>query len=252
MVRRVRGGSGWHVLWFETRQMRSTLLVGTALVSVSVGLVELSAQEVTLDEGTFTIYEGSNEVGTETFSIRQSGEGSELRIVAGSRIHIVGGTSPRDIQTTLELRGAERRLALYAVKVGGATPLDVRYSEDGPSRLSMVRRTEAGERAREMRAPQGLTVLDAGVAHHLFFLRQRLQGGASEVAVLVPMEGETGRATLRDQGSQSVEVGGNQVSAQRVDITTGAGVLSAWFDDRGRLLRMQRGSSFSAVRTQLP
>ena len=232
--------------------MRSTLLIGTALASASLGFTDLSAQEVTLDEGTFTIYEGSAEVGTETFSVRQSGAGAEMRVVAGARIHIVGGDSPRDIQTTLELRGAEERLALYAVKVGGASPLDVRYSEDGPSRLSMVRRTEAGERAREMRAPRGLTVLDTGVAHHLFFVRKRLTGSSAEVPILVPMDGETERVTVRDEGTQPIEVAGSLVNAQRIDVVGSSGTLSAWFDDRGRLLRMERGTDFSAVRTQLP
>ncbi len=232
--------------------MRSTLVMGVTLLSAGLWSSGLFAQEVTLDEGTFTIYEGSSEVGTETFSIRESGAGAELRLVAGARIHIVGGSSPRDMQTTLEMRGADRRLALYAVKLGGASPQDVRYSEDGPSRLSMVRRTEEGERAREMRAPDGLTVLDQGVVHHLFLIRERLAGASARVSVLVPMEGTTEEATVSERGAEAVSVGGVQVDAQRIDVTAGGETLAAWFDDQGRLLQVERGDSFRAVRSELP
>lgn len=237
--------------------MRSTLLAMVAVTSLWAEPSGLPAQEVTLDEGTFTIYEGSTEVGTETFSIRQSGSGAELRVVAGARIHIVAGSQPRDVQTTLELRGPEGRVVLYAVKVGGAEPQDVRYTEDGPSRLSMVRRTEVGERAREMRAPPGLTVLDAGVVHHLYFLKNRIQGGEARIPVLVPIAGETGEVNVRDRGQASIQVGSTTVQARHLEVTSPTGgTLSAWFDDRGRLLQVARsadvGTAFRAVRTQLP
>ncbi|MCA9737253.1 MAG: hypothetical protein R3E98_21090 [Gemmatimonadota bacterium] len=237
--------------------MRAVLLVLWGVSILFAGAQALRAQEVTLDEGTFTIYEGDTEVGTETFSIRASGSGADRRVVAGARVHVTGGGSPRDTETALELRGDDEHVVRYTAQVAGAEPLDVRYEEDAPGRLSMIRRTSVGERAREMRAPDGMLVLDAGVVHHLHFAAARLRAGARQLPILVPIEGESGTVTLRDAGAGSVRVAGTEVSAQRMRVESSNGAaLEVWLDGAGRVLAVERtaerGVAFRAVRTRVP
>ncbi|MEZ4414171.1 MAG: hypothetical protein R3E10_00300 [Gemmatimonadota bacterium] len=237
--------------------MRAWSLCLTGAFALGAMGPDLGGQEVTLDEGTFTIYEAGAEVGTETFSIRVSGSGAERRVVAGARLHVASGPGARDVQTTLELRGADEHVVLYTVQVSGSEPQDVRYEEDGPGRLSMIRRTSVGERAREMRAAPGLVILDSGVVHHLYFAGVRLRAGATTVPTLVPIAGESGSVTLRPLGAGSVEIAGSSVDAQhmRVESSTGA-ALDVWMDAEGRLLLVERaaerGPAFRAVRTRLP
>src|SRR5512138_500707 len=71
----------------EPMQIRRMLIAGTAL------LVPLSAraQTSTLDEGAFRLMVDGREVGTETFSIRQSGEGDRAVVIAQGRVVLANG-----------------------------------------------------------------------------------------------------------------------------------------------------------------
>jgi hypothetical protein len=220
------------------------------LASVSAGPV--AGQDTVLDEGSFTILQDGTEVGTETFSIRSTGSDEGARVTALSRVHISTPDSTRDIRSSLEVRGPAHVLFDYQVQVVDGGRLEARYTRDGPTRMRLSLRSEAGVREREMRAPSDLVVLDQGLAHQFHFVGLLVARGVTEAPSLTPSEGAVETVRLVELGVEPVQIGAESARGRHVRVSRDTLTVDLWFDSEWRLLRVVGPGSYAATRVALP
>jgi uncharacterized protein (AIM24 family) len=225
-----------------------TILAVVGMISAG----SATGQDTVLDEGSFTILQDGTEVGTETFSIRSTGSGEEIRVTALSRVHVEGADSVRDVRSSLEVRGLANDLFDYQVQVVGDGRLEVRYTRDGSARMRLSLRSGEGVREREMRAPSGMIVLDEGMAHQFHFVGALVSRGETEAPSLVPATGAIQPMQLAELGVEAIEVGGASTRGRHVRVTRGARTIDLWFDSEWRLLRVSGPGSYAAIRVTLP
>lgn len=206
------------------------------------------AQNVILDEGTFRILRGGQEVGTETFTIRRIGQGDDTYIIANAVVELDLPTGHEQVKPLLRAT-PDLSVERYQVEVSGREPTEIALTLSGRRFVARIR-TASGEQEREFRATPGAVLLEDGVAHQYWFLSQLAQGTA--VTVLVPRAGTQDRIVVRSARPESVTVAGTQVQARHVTLDINGHVHEVWYDADGRVLRVvipDTGSS--AERTSL-
>jgi hypothetical protein len=212
--------------------LRSALTV--ALVATLGGATTATAQTNVLDEGTFRLSVRGAPVGTETFTIRQSGTGAAATIVAQGRITLDTGDQTRAL---LQVDGPGLRPAAYQIEATGSERLTVRGQAAG-NRFRAQVVSPTGETMREYLIGDGAIVLDDGVAHHHYFVTA-MALGAAPVPVIVPRQNRQVTATVREAGRETIDVGGQRVSARRFSFEPqGLPARTLWVDDEGRVLRL--------------
>lgn len=210
------------------------------------------AQITVLDRGRFEVSVNGRTVGSETFSIRQMGTGTETRVIAAGQIRTMrsGGASTMDI--LMELTGTGWMPSAYQNKVGGADAQQIGFELRG-SRFESRVTSDAGERVREYRAPPGTTILERGVAHHFHFLFSRAGPDSGRVPVIVPREGLQTEAEVNLAATGEVGIGGEMIPARHFVIRAGDMHWEAWHDEEGRVLRIVDNSTgYSATRIARP
>lgn len=210
-----------------------------------------SAQFMADDAGTFDVRVGGRSVGSEEFSIQQSGSGANAEIVANGRVDLVLPTGTVDLVTGLRTSGFLAQPVGYEVAVGGTAPRKI-VGTIGDGRFSARIATPSGEQMREYLASPQATVLDDGVAHHYYFLARRVRDG--RVPIIIPRDNRQLMATVSDAGVENVTVGDTLVSLYRLDVQPDGGEMRhVWLDDLGRVIRVDIPSrGYVAVRTELP
>jgi hypothetical protein len=203
------------------------------------------------DQGTFRVFVGGREVGTEQFSIRQSGTGAAAEFIASGQVSLRLASGSLELTPRLRARGMQADPASYQVDVGGDSPRRI-VGNVADGRFSARIVTAAGEQLREYVASAGALVLDEGIAHHYFFLAQRLHSG--RVPVIIPRENRQVVATVQDRGEERVEIGGVQVSAYHLVVQpAGTGPANVWVDALNRVLKVEiPDRQYVAVRTEVP
>ncbi len=211
----------------------------------------LFAQAAATDEGTFRVTVDGRAVGTETFSIRQTGSGTSLETVATGRVQLSLPTGSLDLQTRLRGSGLQADPLAYEVTVGGDSPQRI-VGTMGGGRFSAKTVTASGERLREYVASSGAVVLDDGVAHQYYFLARRMRSGT--VPVIIPRENRQVMATVTDRGEQPMNIGGTTVNLFHLVVQpAGAGERHVWVDTLGRVIRVEiPEGNYVAVRTEIP
>lgn len=227
---------------------RIHLLLASALALVAA---PASAQFMADDAGTFDVRVGGRSVGTEDFSIQQSGSGANAEILANGRVDLVLPTGTVDLVTRLRTAGFLAQPVGYEVTVGGTAPRKV-VGTIGDGRFSARIATPSGEQMREYLASPEATVIDDGVAHHYYFLARRIRDG--RVPIIVPRDNRQTMATVSDSGVENVTIGDTLVSLYRLDVQPDGGEMRhVWLDDLGRVIRVDIPSrGYVAVRTELP
>lgn len=212
-----------------------------------------SAQSVQLDEGTFRIMVGGREVGVETFSIRQNGTGADAVITAQGRVVLDAAGGSNEVLANVQLAGAGLRPVAYDVELRGGDARRINAQVTG-SRASARTVSQSGETMREYLVSDGAVLLDDGVAHHYYFIAQRVEAGATATPIVIPRDSRQVQATLRSAGRESVETGGGTVTALKIIVTPAGGdERTVWVDDRGRVLRVEVAArNYIAIRTALP
>jgi hypothetical protein len=226
---------------------RSALTI--TLAATLCGAATAAAQTTIVDEGSFRLSVRGAPVGTETFTIRQSGTGAAANIVAQGRITLDSGDQTRAL---LQVDGPGLRPAAYQIEASGPDRVTVRGQAAGNRfRAQVVSAT--GETMREYLIGEGAIVLDDGVAHHHYFIAG-LTPGARPIPVIVPRQNRQVTASLRDAGRESIDVGGQRVSARRLSFEPeGMPTRMLWVDDEGRILRLSiPDQGYLAERTALP
>ena len=229
-----------------------TRLAGLLAGLLVVGAADLAAQ-TTVDEGTFRLLTDGRETATETFSIRQRGEGAEAVIIARGRIVYRDGAQ-KELTTTLQVSGDALRPSAYDLKVEGEDAQQILARMSG-TRFSARVVSASGERAREYLVSEGALVAEEGVAHHHYFVVSRARAGATvRVPVIVPLEGRQVWATVTSGAEETIQVAGQPVSARRLTVSfENADERRVWIDTEGRVLRLEiPARSIVAERTALP
>jgi hypothetical protein len=204
-----------------------------------------------VDQGTFRVYVEGHEVGTEQFTITQSGSGTVAATLATGRVDLRLPEGSLQLTPRLRAQGVGADPVQYQVDVSGDVPQRVVGTISG-GRVSAKIVTAAGEQLREYVASAGAVVLDDGVAHHYYFLAQRTHNG--RVPVIVPRENRQVIATVTSRGEEPVQVAGHSVRLFHLLVQPDGGVASeVWVDDLNRVFKVTVPSrGYLALRTELP
>lgn len=211
----------------------------------------LAAQAGANDAGTFRVLVGGREVGTEEFTIRQTGTGSNSEIVASGHVNLRLPTGTVELLPRVRTTGFQADPVSYEVTVGGTSPRKI-VGTAGGGRFSARIVTPTGEQMREYLASSGATVLDEGVAHHYYFLARRTHSG--QVPVIIPRENRQMVVTVADLGEERVQIGNASALLYHLLIRPAAGdERHVWVDALGRVIKVEiPARDYVAVRTQVP
>lgn len=192
------------------------------------------------------------EVGTETFSIRQTGTGDDTRVIAAGQIRARLPDGANTMDMLMELTGAGWMPSAYQNKVQGDGTRQIGFELRGTRFESRVT-SEIGEQVKEYRAPPGTRILERGVAHHFHFLAPPGDPGPASVPVIVPRDGLQAEAEVNVAGNGDVGIGGELIPARHSRVRAGDMVWEAWHDAEGRVLRVVENSTgYSATRIARP
>jgi hypothetical protein len=144
----------------------------------------------------------------------------------------------RNLAPGLVATGLDLSVESYQLKVSGDEDSEIYVSRSDGRFLSKVISSE-GEQLREFRAGPGSVVLDEEVAHHHFLLTPFLDEGPVSLTVLSPSGGRQQRMTLTSLGMAEIRVGATPVSARHFRLEGGPMSREIWFDDQGRVLRVE-------------
>ena len=175
--------------------LRTTLWVAALPLALATGAAAQAG-----DRGTFQVSVGGRPVGTEEFSIQETGAGESMEIIATGRVSLRLPTGTLELAPRLRTTGFDAQPVNYQVEVGGSSPQKIAGTV-GNGRFSARIVTPSGEQLREYVASSGGVVLDEGVAHHYYFLTRRTRSG--RVPVLVPRENRQVLATVTSRGGAS-------------------------------------------------
>lgn len=227
------------------RRLAATSLVCVLLSTPSGG----AAQSVVVDEGTFAISVDGSPVGTERFTIRRAGVGDDAIVIANAAIHWDGGSGAIDLQPLLEATPLDDLSTNYQLKVSGAETAELSIRLAGRRYVSRMQ-TSTGEEEREFLARPGTRILEEGVAHHYYFVRNVREG--TRIPAIEPRTRRQLSLVASAPEEEEIRVGTARVSARKVTLTAGDDVRTIWFDGQGRVLRVEvPGAGYSAVRQDL-
>ena len=231
--------------------MKNMLLKPLFLVALLIA--PAAGQTVTLDEGVFRLIVNGQEVGRETFSIRQNGSGETAVVVAIGRVVLDTARGTQVLNADLQVAGPALRPATYQVNVEGANAEKIAGRVAG-GRFSARIVSSGGERMREYLASEGAVVTDEGVAHQYYFLAQRASAGANQIPLIIPRQNQQVAATVSAAGTERITIGGSSVEARRLVVSVPSGAeRNLWIDSQGRVLRLEiPARKFVAERVALP
>ncbi|HET8656021.1 MAG TPA: hypothetical protein VFL93_10940 [Longimicrobiaceae bacterium] len=235
------------------RGLRRTAPRCIAFVATGVLLTAapLAAQAGTSDSGTFRVLVGGQQVGTEDFSIHQTGTGANAEIVATGHVQLQLPSGTVDLRPRLRTTGIEANPVSYEIAVGGTSPEKI-VGTIGNGRFSARIVTPTGEKMREYLATSGATVLDEGIAHQYYFLARRVRDG--RVPIIIPRENRQVMATVRNLGEEHVQIAGTTATLYHLVVQPAGGdQRDVWVDALGRVIRVEiPARGYTAVRTQVP
>ena len=213
--------------------------LATMILAVS-GLGNMAtAQTVTVDEGSFRLLVRGQEAGTETFSIRQNGSGESAVVIAVGRVALDTARGGQELNSQLQVAGSALRPAAYEVNMQGASSERIAGRVVG-GRFSARITSTAGESMREYLASDGAVVADEGVAHHHYFIAQRVGDAGGRIPLIIPRQSRQVVAQVSARGTESVKLGSGTAQGKHFVVTiAGAPERHFWVDDRGRVLRLE-------------
>jgi hypothetical protein len=220
-------------------------------LTLAVSVLPVTAQTNAEDEGTFEILINGRPVGTEDFSIRQTGVGSAATFIASGRVQVLLPTGSLDLTPRLRSVGFQADPVAYELAVAGDASRRI-VGSIGEGRFSARIVTPSGEQLREYVASDGATVVDEGIAHHYYFLARRTRSGT--VPILIPRENRQVMAQVADAGEDLLSIRGTQVTLYHLIVTPiGGGPRHIWTDALGRVIRVEiPDQNYVATRTELP
>jgi hypothetical protein len=211
------------------------------------------AQNVSVDENAFRIYVNGEEVGREEFSIRQIGPSEPRRLILRGNVDLDLEAGSLNLAPAMDVQGETLAVSTYQIKVSGTETTDIFVNVSENRYLTRIV-SSSGEQFREFRAGPGSVLLDEGVVHHHYLLQPFLENGPPvSLTVLTPRGGRQQRMTLSLVGEEEIRVGGILVpDARRFHLGGGELTRDIWYDNQGRILRLEIPSlSYVAERENL-
>ncbi len=226
-----------------------TLRTPLALALIFLSAASSAAQTTVIDEGTFRISVRGSTIGTETFTIRRSGAGANATTVAQGRVVMDTG---EQIRTVIQLRGTPLSPTAYQIEATGPDRQSITGRAAG-NRIRTTMVSDASEQMREFLVDPGAIVLDQATSHQLYFVALRA-GTTNAVPVILPRQNRQVTARIRDLGTESIDIAGQQVDTRHLDLVIdGIDDRSFWVDSQNRVLRVQiPDQELTAQRTSLP
>jgi hypothetical protein len=215
-------------------------LLASFLSLLVLNPIQARCQNVSVDENAFRIYVGGKLIGREEFSIRQIGPTGQQRISLRGTVELDLPAGKLNLAPAMDAQAGSLAVSGYQIKVSGTETTDIFVSVSGNRYLARVVST-SGEQLREFRAGPGSVLLDEGVVHHHYLLNPFLEDGSPvSLTVLTPRAGQQQRMTLSLVGREEIRVGGVLVpGARRFHMEGGDQPRDIWFDDQGRILRLE-------------
>ena len=220
-----------------------------AALALAATTNSVAAQTAIVDEGTFRLSVRGRTVGTETFTIRRTGAGTNATTVAQGRVVLETG---QQTQAVLEFQGSGLRPAAYQIEVRG----DDRQNITGRAAGNRFRATivsSSGEQMREYLVSENAVVLDDAVAHQHYFVAAIFESDG-RIPIIIPRQNRQVTAQVRVAGSETIQVAGQEVAARRLTIQiSGLNDRTIWVDTQNRVLRLRiPDQDLLAERTALP
>ena len=221
-------------------------------LAIAAAPAALGAQGALLDRGSFRLTVGGQEVGTESFTIRQDGTGPAAITIAQGTVTLDTGSVAQELTSWLRLTPGGGRAVEYRLNILGGAHEQITGAMAG-GRFSARIVSPAGEMMREYLASDGAVVVDEGIAHQYYFLAQRAGSTTARVPVLVPRESRQVVVTVTPSGSEALDIAGRRIDARHLIVSaSGRATHEVWVDADGRVLRVSVPSSgFVATRTSL-
>lgn len=195
------------------------------------------AQNVVLDEGTFTVFLDGEEAGVETFAIRRLGSGSSASLLANGVVRLERGDAVSEMRPVLKT-GTDRTPLQYENMIEGAEVSSVLVSATERHYVATIR-SAAGQREKELRARDQAVFLDRFVAHHYYFVGPRADQEGREFPVVIPRTGEQATMTVTSVTPETFQLSTERLDARRVELRVDGATHTVWFDDQGRVLQVQ-------------
>jgi hypothetical protein len=210
-------------------------LLTAPLVALALAPSAGHAQGVVVDQGRFTVSYRGEPAGSEDFSIRRAGLGPDDAIFANATISLTRGGLSQEIRPLL--RATPEGVAIeYQVEVTGADALELGLRRVARRYVATIR-SGAGEEQREFPATAETRVLEPDVAHFYYFLRDTEPGAVTPV--IEPRSRTRHDLTTGAAVEQQLTIGSTTLPARRVEYTAGSDVRRVWFDELGRVLRVE-------------
>lgn len=225
-------------------------LLGLSLLAAALLASPAAAQSVVVDEGSFVVTVQDREAGTETFAVRRSGLGDEATFIAHGVVLLDLEEGRRELRPMLQTVPPAGVATGYQLKMAGTEVAELNMTLAGRRYVSLLR-SERGEEEREFLARDDTRVLDRWVAHQYYFVRDLREGESTWV--IEP--GSRRQYELRATASvdETTTVAGSAVEARRVTLRGGDMERHVWFDDQGRVLRVEVPAlGYRAQREDLP
>jgi hypothetical protein len=229
-------------------------LAGAALLSAALLGAGLAARprpsQGFLDQGTFVIARGGDEIGREEFAIRPvAGSGGRGGVLAVATVRY----RDRELRAALELT-REHVPVSYQLDVTVTGRVEQRLTgQFGRGRFSVRIVTPAREVAREFPVPPSAVVLDDDIFDQYYFL-PRANGAPEQVSVVRPRQSALVAGEVRNLGQDTVLVGGRSVAAEHYALALPRGDRREfWFSASGDLLKVALPAGpITATRLSLP
>lgn len=229
--------------------MNARTLMLTATVALLLA-APAAAQGVVVDQGQFAIFVNGQAAGTEDFVIRRAGLGRDGAIFANAVILMTADGTQQDVRPLLRATPLDGAADSYQVKVTGRGEMDLRLVRSARRFVATIS-SDVGQEDREFQATPDTRVVELGVAHHYYFLRDLRSGERTHA--LEPRSRRQLLLVADVHDEEELRLGPNLVSARRVEFSSSEDDdRTVWFDQLGRVLRVEVPSlGYLAERTDL-
>ncbi len=211
-------------------------LVLAAIFATAAVAAPVAAQGIVVDEGAFRITVAGRQVGTEDFSIRRAGIGRDDAYFANGVVTRGSSVDREEVSPLLRATPPDGLVAGYQVRVQGPDALELQLTLVG-NRYVAVARSSLGDEEREFPARSTTRILDQDVAHHYYFLRDLREG--ETIHVIEPRTRTQATLSVERRTEDRIEIEGRTTDARRLDMLVGQQARTVWYDQLGRVLRVE-------------
>lgn len=218
------------------------------VLSFAAPATSLAAQGIVVDQGQFDVSLAGRRAGVEDFVIRRAGVRDDA-IFASGTVRIDLPTGRQEIKSLLQAAPPDGVAMGYQVTVTGPDAIELRLQRAGRRYVASIR-SAIGEEDREFQALPDTRIVEKGVAHHYYFLRDLRAGRTAHV--LEPRTRRQLELVAANPVDEEIRLGRNVVVARRVEFTAGEERHVVWYDRLGRVLRVEIPSeAYLAERSDL-